>query len=212
VVSEIWGSQISWYLASEDDHIVSPKNRPPLPSISVRVWVDPRARVNLKFLRHHWESNPRPSGLERSASTKFATASCPQIHLFLYKKMSTIVCFKISNFPLLNYILVATIRLKMLFPLIQPILYSFQFSQIYGIQNLEHCQITSELISRSSIIMTLLLGVFYFRSENPVAKWWFAVSFPYKGDGGGTVAKVLCHKSEGRWLDPSWCHWNFSLT
>ena len=29
---------------------------------------------------------------------------------------------------------------------------------------------------------------------------------------GSTVVKVLCYKSEGRWLDPSWCHWNFSLT
>jgi len=29
---------------------------------------------------------------------------------------------------------------------------------------------------------------------------------------GGIVAKVLCLKSEGRWFDPSWCHWNFSLT
>ena len=27
-----------------------------------------------------------------------------------------------------------------------------------------------------------------------------------------TVVKVLCYKSEGRWFDPSWCHWNFSLT
>jgi len=32
------------------------------------------------------------------------------------------------------------------------------------------------------------------------------------GDCGSTVAKVLCYKSEGRWLDPSWCHWNISLT
>ena len=24
-----------------------------------------------------------------------------------------------------------------------------------------------------------------------------------------TVVKVLCYKSEGRWFDPSWCHWNF---
>jgi len=23
---------------------------------------------------------------------------------------------------------------------------------------------------------------------------------------------VLCYKSEGRWFDPSWCHWYFSLT
>jgi hypothetical protein len=29
---------------------------------------------------------------------------------------------------------------------------------------------------------------------------------------GGTVVKVLCYKSEGRWLDSRWCHWNFSLT
>jgi len=26
-----------------------------------------------------------------------------------------------------------------------------------------------------------------------------------------TVVKVLCYKSEGRWFDPSWYHWNFSL-
>jgi len=25
-----------------------------------------------------------------------------------------------------------------------------------------------------------------------------------------TVVKVLCCKSEGRWFDPKWCHWNFS--
>jgi len=29
---------------------------------------------------------------------------------------------------------------------------------------------------------------------------------------GSTVVKMLYYKSEGRWLDPSWCHWNFSLT
>ena len=32
------------------------------------------------------------------------------------------------------------------------------------------------------------------------------------GDRVGTVVKVLCYKSEGRWFDPSWCHWNFSVT
>ena len=26
------------------------------------------------------------------------------------------------------------------------------------------------------------------------------------------VVKVLCYESEGHWFDPSWCHWNFSLT
>jgi len=23
---------------------------------------------------------------------------------------------------------------------------------------------------------------------------------------------VLCYKSESRWFDSRWCHWNFSLT
>ena len=31
-------------------------------------------------------------------------------------------------------------------------------------------------------------------------------------DRDGTLVKVLCYKSEGRWFDPRWCHWNFSLT
>jgi hypothetical protein len=31
------------------------------------------------------------------------------------------------------------------------------------------------------------------------------------GDRGSRVVKVLCDKSEGRWFDPRWCHWNFSL-
>jgi hypothetical protein len=31
-------------------------------------------------------------------------------------------------------------------------------------------------------------------------------------DRGSTVVKVLCYKSEGRWFDSRWCHWNFSLT
>ena len=33
-----------------------------------------------------------------------------------------------------------------------------------------------------------------------------------RGDRGGTVVKVLRYKSEGRWFDSTWCHWNFSLT
>ena len=31
-------------------------------------------------------------------------------------------------------------------------------------------------------------------------------------DRGSTVVKVLCYKSEGRWFDPSWSHWKFSLS
>ena len=33
--------------------------------------------------------------------------------------------------------------------------------------------------------------------------------FINSGDRGGTVVKVLCYKSEGRWSDPSWCRWIF---
>jgi len=36
--------------------------------------------------------------------------------------------------------------------------------------------------------------------------------FIISGDRGSTVVKVLCYKSEGRWFDSSWRHWNFSLT
>ena len=25
------------------------------------------------------------------------------------------------------------------------------------------------------------------------------------------MVKGLCYKLEGRWFDPSWCHWNFSF-
>ena len=32
------------------------------------------------------------------------------------------------------------------------------------------------------------------------------------GDRSSTVVKVRCHKSEGRWFDSRWCHWNFLLT
>jgi len=35
--------------------------------------------------------------------------------------------------------------------------------------------------------------------------------YNYYGDRGSTVVKVLCYKPEGRWFDPSWCHWNISL-
>jgi hypothetical protein len=28
---------------------------------------------------------------------------------------------------------------------------------------------------------------------------------------GGTMVKVLYYKSEGRWFDSRWCHWNFSI-
>jgi len=45
-----------------------------------------------------------------------------------------------------------------------------------------------------------------------VNNFMYLSSFLRRGDRGSTVVEVLCYKSEGRWLDPSWCHWNFSLT
>ena len=32
-----------------------------------------------------------------------------------------------------------------------------------------------------------------------------------KSDCSGTVVKALRYKSEGRWFDCRYCHWNFSL-
>jgi len=52
-----------------------------------------------------------------------------------------------------------------------------------------------------SISMILRKKIDYF------PKYYYSV-----GDRGGTVVKVLCYKSEGRWFDPRLCHWNFSLT
>ena len=40
---------------------------------------------------------------------------------------------------------------------------------------------------------------------------YFLLACTSTGDRGGIVVKVLCYKSEGHWLDPCWCHWNFSL-
>jgi hypothetical protein len=38
-----------------------------------------------------------------------------------------------------------------------------------------------------------------------------ASSITPSGDRGSTVSKILRYKSEGRWFDPRWCHWNFSV-
>jgi hypothetical protein len=49
------------------------------------------------------------------------------------------------------------------------------------------------------------------RYQNEVQENLIALLF-VRGDRGGTVVKVLRYKSEGRWFDSRWCHWNFSLT
>ena len=66
---------------------------------------------------------------------------------------------------------------------------------------------TQEQVSISlSVLSTFLsiwLSLFIFK---------ILLGIVYARERVGTVAKVLCYKSEGRWFDPSWCHWNFSLT
>ena len=44
-----------------------------------------------------------------------------------------------------------------------------------------------------------------------VSELWHGDIFGF-GDRGRTMVKVLCYKSGSGWFDPSWCHWNFSLT
>jgi hypothetical protein len=43
----------------------------------------------------------------------------------------------------------------------------------------------------------------------PVIGWTSPLCSPYIV---GTILKVLCHKSEGRWFNPRWCHWICLLT
>jgi len=61
----------------------------------------------------------------------------------------------------------------------------------------------SENISQSKLEADSLLYVLH--SLNNTSNFIY-------GDRGGSVVKVLCYKSEGRWFDSRWCHWKFSLT
>ena len=65
----------------------------------------------------------------------------------------------------------------------------------YGVQTWRHSSV-------SIVIMPDNRGL--------IPDWVRFSSLP--GDRSGTVVKVLCYKSEGRWFDSRWCHWNFSLT
>ena len=56
--------------------------------------------------------------------------------------------------------------------------------------------------------MAMLIGAFRDYAKAPEK----ATVYVLGGDRGGTMVKVLCYKSEGRYFDPIWCHWNFSLT
>jgi hypothetical protein len=48
-----------------------------------------------------------------------------------------------------------------------------------------------------------------FCSKNAFHRIYIIYMYMYTGDRGGTVVKVLCYKSLGRWFVPSWCPWIF---
>ena len=43
----------------------------------------------------------------------------------------------------------------------------------------------------------------------PSPSWGVVFYYPGNLFRGIIFTCVLCYKSEGRWLDPSWCQWNF---
>jgi len=57
---------------------------------------------------------------------------------------------------------------------------------------------------------TIVSAYYYVNSCTVSENVKYVGCYPNNGDRGGTVVNVLCYKSEGRWFDPSWCHWNFS--
>jgi hypothetical protein len=73
------------------------------------------------------------------------------------------------------------------------------------------------------LILTLILLTWNIGwAPNNASRWQMGFNSAFRGlktliymvvtGYGGTVVKVLCYKSEGRWFDSRWCHWNFSLT
>jgi hypothetical protein len=83
--------------------------------------------------------------------------------------------------------------------------------------------VTKWPISGVSQFICQVLQIFYFvKNVSPyhvsrkinTSKFFDIVNYAIRdnnGDRGGTVVKVLCYKSEGRWFDPNRCHWKFSL-
>jgi len=68
-----------------------------------------------------------------------------------------------------------------------------------------HCHRVTAHLQLNILLLLLLLLLLLCKVE-------IDSLFLLLGDRGSTVVKVLCYKSEGRWFDPSWRHWSFSLT
>jgi len=67
-------------------------------------------------------------------------------------------------------------------------------------------------ISECCIYNSICIRIFVklFRELNIVIMDFWLYSHLFGGvNRGSTVVKVLCYKSKGRWIDPSWCQWIF---
>ena len=79
----------------------------------------------------------------------------------------------------------------------------------------ETCLLTTVMPNCTSFQFFLLLSWFISLFNQLDAQNLFQNKFYFipiqvsSGNLGSTVVKVLCYKSEGRWFDPSWCHWIF---
>ena len=87
----------------------------------------------------------------------------------------------------------------------------FQFHQQKFDRQCTKCLLDVQCVWQSK---TNILDIFI-PGEHEIHIIYIHVLYTYiyiYGDRGGIVVKVLCHKSEGRWFDPRWSYWNFSLT
>ena len=82
-----------------------------------------------------------------------------------------------------------------------------------SVRNLILCKHIKLLILKFSIQCIVYVSIHLFNyCHTTEASTIKNISISRCGDSGSTVVKALCYKSEGRWFDSRWCHWNFSLT
>ena len=80
-------------------------------------------------------------------------------------------------------------------------------------QKINHFKLASELSRTRYKSKWLNAGLEDNINDSGCRKFLFFVVTVYvRGDRDSTMVMMLCYKSKGRWFDPRWCHWNFSLT
>ena len=78
--------------------------------------------------------------------------------------------------------------------------------------NINHCSLNGSFSKIKNISICRYNNCiisFLWQCSPTCPRQLYCWGFVDHGDRGGTVVKVLCYKSEGRWFDPSWCQWNF---